>query len=80
LWRLEASAYELASILRERQAVMAQLAEVDEAIRETERLDGEREATESGSSLGDSSEYRDEADGEGAAESEDEEVVDQLAE
>jgi hypothetical protein len=74
LWWLEASAYELASILRERQAVMAQLAQVDEAMQETECLDGEREAADSGSSSGDSSEYCDEAGGEGATESEDEEV------
>jgi hypothetical protein len=84
LWRLEASAYELACILRERQATMVQLAQLDEAIQETERLDIEREATDSGSSSGDSSEYRDEAGGEGTTESEDEGVeevdVDQLLE
>jgi hypothetical protein len=84
LWRLEASAHELACILRERQAVMAQLAQLDEAIQETERLDVEREAAESGSSSGDSSEYREEAGCGGTAESEDkvvEEVdIDQLQE
>jgi hypothetical protein len=78
LWRLEASAHELASILRERRAVMVQLAQLDEAILETERLDAEREAAETGSSSGDSLEYRDEAGGEGAEESKDEEVIDQL--
>jgi hypothetical protein len=84
LWQLEASAYGLACILRERQATMVQLAQLDKAIREMERLDGEREAVDSGSSSGDSLEYRDKAGGEGAAESEDkgvEEVdVDQLLE
>jgi hypothetical protein len=78
LWRLEASAHELASILRKCRAVMTQLAQLDEAIQETERLDAEREAVDSSSSSGDLSEYRDEAGGEGAEESEDEEVVDQL--
>ena len=67
---------------------MAQLAQLDEAIQETERLDAQREAAEqeaaeqeaaeSGSGPDDSSEYRDEAGGEGAQESEDEEAVDQL--
>ena len=57
---------------------MAQLAQLDEAIQETERLDAQREASESGSGSDDSSKYRDEAGGEGAEESEDEEVVDQL--
>jgi hypothetical protein len=84
LWRLEASAHELACILREQQAVMAQLAQLNKAIQETECLDGEREVAESGSSLGDLSEYREEAGCGGAAESEDkvvEEVnVDQLVE
>jgi hypothetical protein len=82
---LEASAHELACILRERQAVMAQLAQLDEAIQETERLDAQREAaeheaSESGSGSDDCSEYRDKAGGEDAAESDDEEVVDQLVE
>jgi hypothetical protein len=84
LWRLEASAYELACILREQQVTMVQLAQLDKAIRETERLDVERKVADSSSSSGDSSEYCDEAGGEGAAESEDEGVeevdVDQLLE